>query len=171
MNERESYEGNRPPMSYYDGLYRDYATQMLRMCLYYLGNREQAEDCVQDVFVRLITSGVFITPGNEQKYLLKSSVNRCRDMWRNSWLKRTVLGSPALELIPAPNEIDDAEKKLDLMRSIGHLRVEYREVLLLFYYQNCTIEQIAEILSIPCGTVSSRLTRGREKLRQMLERK
>ena len=52
--------------------------------------------------------------------------------------------------------------------TIGKLKTEYREVILLFYYQNCTIEEIAQILNVPSGTVSSRLTRGRNKLREML---
>ena len=74
MNEWEAPEGQRPPMSYYDGLYHEYATGILRLCYYYLGNREQAEDVVQDVFVRIITAGVTIKPGSEKAYLLKAAM-------------------------------------------------------------------------------------------------
>ena len=171
MNERERSAVPRPPMSYYDGLYQQYATDLLRLCYYYLGSREQAEDVVQDVFVRLISSEITIQSGNEKAYLLKATVNRCKDHWRSAWFRRMIVGSETLELIPDPDKVEDAAQKAELMNTIGKLKTEYREVILLFYYQNCTIEEIAQILNVPSGTVSSRLTRGRNKLREMLEGK
>ena len=158
-------------MSYYDGLYQTYATGILRLCYYYLGNREQAEDVVQDIFVRLISSGVVIREGSEKSYLLKAAVNHCKDLWRSAWVRRTVLGSPALELTPDPSGISDGIEKAELMNAICKLRAEYREVILLYYYQSCTIEQISQILGVPPGTVSSRITRGRQKLKDILEGK
>ena len=81
MNEWEAPRDERPPMSYYDGLYHEHATGRLRLCYYYLGSREQAEDVVQDVFVRLISSGISIKPGSEKAYLLRAVVNHCKDVW------------------------------------------------------------------------------------------
>ena len=171
MNERVPSPGQRPPMSYYDGLYHTYATGILRLCYYYLGSREQAEDVVQDVFVRLINAGIEISPSSEKAYLLKAAVNRCKDVWRSAWARRMVYGSPALELTPDPHEVGEGLDRAELMQAIGRLRPDYREVILLYYYQGCSIEQIAEALEVPSGTVSSRLTRGRQKLRLILEGK
>ena len=171
MNEWESPAGDRPPMSYYDGLYHEYATELLRLCYYYLASREQAEDVVQDVFVRMITAGVRIRPGSEKAYLLKAAVNHCKDIWRSAWVRRTVFGSPALELTPDPHDVQEGLEKAELLKAVNRLRTDYREVILLFYYQSCTIEQIAQILGVPSGTVSSRLTRGRQKLKEILEGK
>ncbi len=171
MNEWEAPEGQRPPMSYYDGLYHEYATGILRLCYYYLGNREQAEDVVQDVFVRMISNGVTIRSGSEKAYLLKAAVNHCKDVWRSAWVRRTVFGSPALELTPDPTDVQDGLEKTELLAAVNRLRTDYREVILLFYYQECTVSQIAEILNVPSGTVSSRLTRARQKLKEMLEGK
>lgn len=171
MNEWEPSADQRPPMSYYDGLYHEYATGILRLCYYYLGNREQAEDVVQDVFVRMISAGVRISAGSERAYLLKAAMNHCKDVWRSAWMRRTVLGSPALELTPDPHDMQEGLENAELMTAINRLRADYREVILLFYYQNCTIEQIAQVLSLPPGTVSSRLTRGRKKLKEILEGK
>ena len=67
--------------------------------------------------------------------------------------------------------MQDGLEKAELMKAVNRLRPDYREVILLFYYQNCTIEQIAQVLNVPSGTVSSRLTRGRQKLRDILEGK
>ena len=171
MNERETAHPAHPPMAYYDGLYREYATGLLRLSLYYLGSREQAEDVVQDVFVRLISSGAEIQTGSEKAYLLKAAVNRCKDIWRSAWIRRTVLGSPALELTPDPNDITDAVEKTELLTAVNRLKPEYREVILLYYYQDCTIEQTADILGVPSGTESSRLTRARLRLKEILEGK
>ena len=82
-----------------------------------------------------------------------------------------VYGSPALELTPDPHEVGEGLDRAELMQAIGRLRPDYREVILLYYYQGCSIEQIAEALEVPSGTVSSRLTRGRQKLRLILEGK
>ena len=82
-----------------------------------------------------------------------------------------VFGSAALELTPDPRDVQDGLEKAELMKAVNRLRPDYREVILLFYYQNCTIEQIAQVLNVPSGTVSSRLTRGRQKLREILEGK
>ena len=81
-------------------LYRQYGNDVLRVSYFYLGNREQAEDVTQDVFVRLIENRPALKPGSEKSWLLKVALNRCRDLWRSSWHKRVLLGSKKLEIIP-----------------------------------------------------------------------
>lgn len=63
----------------------------------------------QDVFVKLLTSSPELEPGKEKAWLLKVAVNRCRDLWRQNWVKRVVLGSPQLELVP---DSDTPEKHM-----------------------------------------------------------
>ena len=66
----------------FDQLYELYATDVLRVSYYYLGNREMAEDVTQDVFVKLITNHPVLEEGREKAWLLKVALNRCRDLWR-----------------------------------------------------------------------------------------
>ena len=89
-------------MTDYEAIYRSYGTDVLRVCYFYLGDRDKAEDVTQDVFVKLLTTGPELEEGKEKAWLLKVAVNRCRDVWRAGWVKRVVLGSPQLELIPDP---------------------------------------------------------------------
>ena len=152
-----------------DRLYRQYGTDVLRVSYFYLGNREQAEDVTQDVFVRLIENRPALKPGSEKSWLLKVALNRCRDLWRSSWHKRVLLGSPRLEIIPARDEIEHLTEKRALMQAVNALPAGEREIFLLYYYQGYSIAQTAEILNLPEGTVSSRLSRGRSKLRQYLD--
>ena len=140
----------RDDPAYFARLYDQYATDVLRVCYFYLSDREKAEDVCQDVFV------------------LKVALNRCRDLWRGAWLKRVILGGPTFELIPAPDEFSRRDDQQAMMAAINQLPVTFKEVILLHYYQGMNIAEIAQMLELPEGTISSRLSRGRKKLESIL---
>ena len=82
----------------FNDLYDRYATDVLRVSYYYLGDRQRAEDVTQDVFVRYLQNRPVLLAGREKSWLLKVALNRCRDLWRSAWLKKVILGHPAFEL-------------------------------------------------------------------------
>lgn len=153
---------------YFARLYDQYATDVLRVCYFYLSDREKAEDVCQDVFVRLMTTHPLLQPGREKSWLLKVAMNRCRDLWRGAWLKRVILGGPTFELIPAPDEFSRRDDQQAMMAAINQLPATFKEVILLHYYQGMNIAEIAQMLELPEGTISSRLSRGRKKLESIL---
>ncbi|MBR6029831.1 MAG: RNA polymerase sigma factor [Clostridia bacterium] len=153
----------------FEELYELYATDVLRVCYFYLGDRQRAEDVCQDTFVRLITAQPQLQAGKEKAWLLKVAMNRCRDLWRGAWLKRVVLGSPVFELIPAPDEFSERAEKQALMDAVNRLPTAFKDVVLLHYYQGYGIAEIAEMLGLPEGTISSRLSRARSKLEALLK--
>ena len=154
----------------FEELYAQYADDVLRMAYFYLADKQKAEDVCQDVFVKLYTRGEAIAPGCEKAWLLRVTVNCCRDLWRSAWLKRVVLGAPTLEIIPAQEDtIEQREEKAELMRAIYKLPVQFRETILLHYYQGLGIAEIAQMLGLPEGTISSRLSRARKKLESLLK--
>ena len=150
-------------------LYDRYATDVLRVAYYYLGDRQRAEDITQDVFVKLITTRPELIAGKEKSWLLKVALNKCRDLWRGSWYKRIVLGHPAFELFPAQDEIGNLTDASELAEAVNRLPCEFKEVVLLFYYQGYNVAEIAAILGVAEGTVSSRLSRARAKLKTFLK--
>ena len=156
-------------MPNYEELYEQYATDVLRVCYFYLGDRQKAEDVCQDVFVRLMVNAPVLEDGREKAWLFKVALNRCRDLWRGSWTRRVVLGSPMFELIPAPDDTDRRDDEEALMTAVHRLPTAFREVILLHYYQNFGISEIAQITGLPEGTISSRLSRGRKKLETILQ--
>lgn len=158
----------RDDPAYFARLYDQYATDVLRVCYFYLSDREKAEDVCQDVFVRLMTTHPLLQPGREKSWLLKVALNRCRDLWRGAWLKRVILGGPTFELIPAPDEFSRRDDQQAMMAAINQLPATFKEVILLHYYQGMNIAEIAQILELPEGTISSRLSRGRKKLESIL---
>ena len=74
----------RDDTAYFEELYEKYATDVLRVSYFYLGDRQKAEDVCQDVFVRLITNAPVLQEGREKAWLLKVALNRCRDLWRGA---------------------------------------------------------------------------------------
>ena len=167
MSERAN--GSRMSDEQFEALYEKYANDVLRVSYFYLGDRQQAEDVTQDVFVRLLQSAPELVEGKEKAWLLKVALNRCRDLWRAAWVKRVVLGSPAMELAPAPDKMDERLEKQELMQAIRRLPADFRDVILLHYYQGYGIGEIAQIMKVPEGTISSRLSRGRKKLEELLK--
>ena len=156
-------------MQSYEELYEKYATDVLRVSYFYLGDRQRAEDVCQDVFVRLMTNAPDLQEGREKAWLLKVALNRCLDLWRGAWLKRVVLGSPVFEMIPAPDESERRDDEEAMMKAIYQLPSSFREAILLYYYQGYGISEIAEMLDLPEGTISSRLSRARKKLESILK--
>ena len=153
----------------FEELYAQYADDVLRMAYFYLADKQKAEDVCQDVFVKLYTRGEAIAPGCEKAWLLRVTVNCCRDLWRSAWLKRVVLGSPAFEMIPAPDDSGRRDDEEAMMKAIHELPPTFREAILLYYYQGYGIGEIAQMLDLPEGTISSRLSRGRKKLETILQ--
>ena len=166
--EKPAGEG-RMDEQFFSELYEKYANDVLRFSYFYLGDRQQAEDVTQDVFVRLLTHTPDLMPGKEKAWLLKVAMNRCRDIWRAAWVKRVVLGSPAMELTAAPGSLEDSLERQELMAAIRKLPADFRDVVLLHYYQGYGITEIADMLRVPEGTISSRLSRGRKKLQDILK--
>jgi len=156
-------------MPNFEELYEKYATDVLRVCYFYLGDRQKAEDVCQDVFVRLMVNAPELEEGREKAWLLKVALNRCRDLWRGSWARRVVLGSPVFELIPAPDDTPRRDDEEAMMTAVHQLPPAFREVILLHYYQNLGISEIAILMDLPEGTISSRLSRGRKKLETILQ--
>lgn len=153
----------------FEALYEKYAGDILRVSYFYLGDRQKAEDVTQDVFVKLYTHAPDLEAGKEKPWLLKVTLNRCRDLWRAAWVKRVVLGSPQMDLAPAPDQMDDRIERIELMEAIHRLSADFRDVILLHYYQGLGISEISSILNVPEGTISSRLSRARGKLEELLK--
>lgn len=168
VNDRSGENGGSSMIDYGE-LYEKYATDVLRVSYFYLGDRQRAEDVCQDVFVRLMTNAPDLQEGREKAWLLKVALNRCRDLWRGAWVRRVVLGSPAFETIPAPDATERREDEEAMMQAIHLLPATFREAILLYYYQGYGISEIAEMLELPEGTISSRLSRARKKLEQILK--
>ena len=142
----------------FEELYAAYARDVLRVSYFYLHDRDKAEDVTQDVFMKLLLTAPDLVPGKEKSWLMKVALNRCRDLWRSAWLKRVTLGIEKVERHRAPDRTDEFLEREELLDAIGRLSPDMRSVVLLHYYQGMGVSEIAELLKVPEGTVSSRLS-------------
>ena len=102
---------------------------------------------------------------SEKTWLTSIAVNVCRNMLRSPWHSRRV-DLEILERVPAEEReaVDDT-----VIRAVLGLPGKYREVVVLYYYQDCSTAEIAQALELPQGTVSIRLKRARERLKPALK--
>lgn len=154
--------------AWFDALYTRYASDIIRVSYFYLGDRGKAEDVCHDAFVSLFVNRPALEPGHEKTWLLKVAMNRCRDIWRSAWVRRVISGSPAFEMIPAPDTLGKHIEKAEVLQAVHSLPADFREIFILYYYQGYGISEISGILNLPEGTISSRLSRGRKKLEAIL---
>lgn len=141
-------------------LFHQYKNDVYRLALSYTRSPQEAEDISQSVFLRLMEHPR-ITPGKEKAWLMQVTANQCRSLLRSHWWSRT---EPMPETIPAssdePDSVRDAVMSLD---------PKYRVVVYLYYYEQYTTREIAQILRISQSSVSTRLFRAREILKKRLE--
>ena len=146
----------------------DCQASLLRLCYIHLKDRALAEDAVQETFLKAYRGfDRFRGESSEKTWLCKIAVNVCRDIERGAWFRHT---DRRVTPDMLPETADQAEEKdLDLTLAIMNLPRKLRETIILYYYQDMGTEEIAAALGIAQSSVSSRLKRGREKLRNALE--
>ncbi len=146
-----------------------YADAILRVCYLYLGDRHLAEDAMQDTFLKAWKAmAQFERRGNgsERAWLMRIAVNTCRDYRRGRWFQHLDLRTPLEELPPRFTTVEDEDRALtmDVMR----LPDKQKQVVLLHYFQNMTLEETAQALGIPKSTAYKRLIRAEEMLKSSL---
>ena len=140
-----------------------------RVCLGMLGRREDAEDVVQDVFVRTFRSLHQWDPERPLiPWLVTIASNRCRTaLARRS--RHPIVLDISRDAVETPSASRELAEELDL--AIGRLRDDYRRCFELFYRDELSVLEIGERLNIPEGTVKTWLHRARKELAEHLERR
>lgn len=155
-----------------DGRGRDFIQHIPRLRRYaraLAGERSRADDLVQDTLERALVKLHLWQPGSDLRaWLFTIMHNVFINQLRSQPAGLTVgLDDEALLMAVRPTQGDWLEVR-DLQASLLHLPDEQREVLLLVGLEQMTYEETAGVLGIPIGTVMSRLSRAREKLRALL---
>ena len=149
-------------------LVAQHQTALLRMCYMVLRDRQQAEDAVQETFLKAYRAMDGFRGGSSGKtWLVTIAMNTCRDMRRSAW-QRYVDRRLTPEELPEPVLPPDEDDQ-ELMARVMQLPPRLREVIVLYYYQDMTMVEIAKALGLAQSTVTTRLKRAREKLREVLE--
>ena len=160
---------NIKPSSYMNNKNADrlvdmYADMILRISYMYLKQTHSAEDICQDVFLKLLSGNLeFTSREHEKSWIIRTTINACKDHLRTDFWRRAVDLEGALE-IESPEKPDS-----ELLDLVMMLPKNYRVSIYLHYYEGYQVNEIASILGKSPNTVSAYLYRGRSKLRIMIE--
>ena len=145
-----------------------YQNALLRMCYIQLRDRSLAEDAVQETFIKAYRNlSAFEGKAGEKTWLMRITINTCRDMNRSGWMRLMDRRYTPDMLPEAAVPFEESEEELVL--AVMQLPFKLREVILLYYYQGMNTMDIADSLGISQSSVSGRLKRARDKMRISLE--
>ena len=157
---KKSKKGNNLAFS---TLIKTYEKDLYRVAISMMKNEDDALDCIQETILQAYTN---IKNLREDKYfktwLIKILINNCNSLL-NKRKKTTPLDFETLENLPDKNN-----DNFDLKYIVDELPEDLRLIVLLYYYEDLNISDISKSLDIPDGTVKSRLSRARNKLKDLL---
>jgi len=131
-----------------------------RICFLYLKNIFDVEDVFQEVFLKFFqNAGTFDNEEHAKAWLCRVTFNKCKDLCRSSWRKRTV----SIEDIEIPYE---SPEQNEAVSAVLELSPEYRELIYLHYYDGRPIPEVAEMMNKNTNTVYSMLRRAKAQLKK-----
>jgi RNA polymerase sigma-70 factor (ECF subfamily) len=151
------------PFDCFSEKYDKYAMMLYRIAIAQLGNRQDAQEVLQDAFIRLLyRAPVFVSDEHEKAWLIRVTINLCKNRLRNPWHRRVVLADfDCADTMPPEDAF--------LLQQVLGLPSRYKSVIHLHYYEGYSVSEIAGILRIGQSAVKMRLKRGRSLLKMEME--
>jgi len=149
---------------YKNSIIEKYFNMIYKLAIAETKDVHTAEDVTSDVFLKFMqTSKVFDSEEHIKAWLLRVTINASKSFFSSSWFKKTVPLEETLEAAEVPEE--ESEVYLAVMK----LPEKYRTVIHLFYYEELSVREIAEIINSNESTVKSQLSRARGLLKEALK--
>jgi len=147
-----------------------YGDMVYRLAMTRVKNQHDAEDIVQQVFLKLVKNIDSLKSEDHVKaWLIKVTLNEGKSLFSSAWRRHTASleeSGEAEDISVAPQDIKETS---DLLKVVMSLPEKYRIVIHLFYYHDLSTDEIAKLLGRSNHTVRSQLSRGREKMRKDLK--
>ena len=170
---RKVREGGR---EFFEPLVRAYEPEAYRVALAIMGERDAANDAVQEAFIKAYRAlNTFELGRSFRPWFLQILRNQCRDMHRRrkAGFDTQPMTPIMAERLPSSSDPERlrhrAEARELLWEALGRISVDHREVIVLKEIQGLDYAEIAETVGIPEGTVASRLYHARRALREALD--
>ncbi|WP_342536855.1 sigma-70 family RNA polymerase sigma factor [Sporosarcina sp. FSL K6-3508] len=157
-----------------DSFIRDYGDDLKRIAYLYLNDLAESEDVVQEVLIKSYHQlDQFRHDCTYKTWLIRMTINQCKDFTKR-WSFRNIFYRQELDEVHDHNLTEnlyiEQESSYEMSQQLAKLPAKYKEVLILFYYEELTMKEISEVLQINHNTVKSRLLRGKKALKDKLER-
>ena len=144
-------------------IYERQGKRVYCIAMLYLKNKEDAEDAVQNVFIKLLDKPrSFESLEHEKAWFIMVTKNYCKDVLKSSWFRKVDLGT-------LPELVQEDKEEGELLIHIYSLGKKYREVVYLYYYEEYSVKEIARMLHRKESTIQTQLATARKKLRIKLE--
>ena len=150
----------------FDELYQKYGEMLYKIAFLYFGNSYDAEDVLQEVFVKALQKLPNGTDEYQKAWLIRVTQNQCKDMLKRSENKNLCIDDVVLA---GECENINNESRIDILQKIIKLSPKYKTAVILYYYYDYSVAQIADTLKISQSGVKMRLKRGRDILKLELE--
>ncbi|MBR1761993.1 MAG: RNA polymerase sigma factor [Eubacterium sp.] len=138
---------------------------LYKIAFCYFGNADDSEDAMQEVFIKLLyKSPSFNNDSHEKAWLIRTMQNTCLNMLKKSSRKQAEFDESIIFEKGVSNELH-----MDLMNAVIKLNSKYKSAIILYYYYDYSVAEIAQTLKISNSAVKMRLKRGRELLKSELE--
>ncbi len=147
-----------------DEAFGQYADRIFSAAFSICQNRADADDIVQSTFFKYYSMELdYDSESHIKAWLLRVAVNQAKDLMKSFWHRNVIQWEEYMNELPFEEQSDSR-----LFEAVMRLPKKYRIVIHLFYYEDYSIHEIAQILNCREGTVKSQLNRGRKLLKTML---
>lgn len=148
-----------------------FGDDIFRICMMYMKQQHLAEDAFQEIFLKAFKSMDYYKGECEPKtWVTRIAINTCKDMLRSAWLRKVILPGEVIEEVyfTMEEEIINRLQGNKLYEEIQKLPAKYKDIFLLYYYQDYSTKEIGQALDIHEDKVKNRLYRGRQRLKKYL---
>ena len=153
---------------FFSHLVESYQLPLRRMCCVWLRDRDLAEDAVQETFFKAWKGAPsFRGECSEKTWLMRIAVNVCRDMRRSAW-HRHVDGRTPIDHLPEA-AVPFQERDDTMIRALCRLPEKQREAVLLYFYQDMSLQEIGDALGRSPSAISRRIEGAKKALRRHLK--
>ncbi len=159
----------------FDDLMNQYGTSVLHLAYSYVRNRQTAEDLTQEIFLKCFEKlDSYRGESGLQTWLYRVASNHCKDYLKSWYFRKTHVTNYISAFFKSsqagPEEmLLQNDERYQLQDALFSLPIKYREILFLYYFQECSQKEISAICNLNVNTVKSRLTRAKELLKKTLD--
>jgi RNA polymerase sigma-70 factor, ECF subfamily len=159
-----------------ENLIDEYEAQVTKLVYLYVKDWSTAQDITQEVFIKAFHAlHQFNQKSSYKTWIYRIAINQCKDYKRSAYFRKNMIVNKFHSIlnketaVTPEQEIIKNEENDSVAFHIFSLPLKYREIILLYYYEELSTQEIAEMLGINPSTVRTRLDRGREKLKKTME--
>ena len=143
-----------------------YKPMLYNIAYSYLKNTSDADDIVQDTFMKYLgTDKNFDTLDSEKYFLIRVCINIAINLLKSKWKKDVIKDDSITDVIYT----NDDSSNIDYFSLIYSLPLKYKSVMVLYYWENFSVEEVAKALNISASSVKKRLERGRNMIKDKIE--